>query len=310
MKKTILVAAVLWCIALPQAKADTLDPPLFTAIAGIDPGCQGGPQFGPCSPISSSTSASIEVGPLTDQGGAFLRTQEAFASAAPGVLRARATEDVSLLGTSSSPMTPGAGATATLFLDDVIVTGPSGGSAQISFNLALNGSLGAIASDPMIAGASARVLYSIENARTGASTSDALDISTSNPNFISESSGAIVSGPTGVIQSGTFTVMPGDTLFLSLILGVGASAGCGSFGCPSGLTASAFSNFSDTVGFPSIGPVANLPSGWTINSASGLVADNRFTGAIPEPTSLLLLGSGLGGMGLLGRKRLRCSQRQ
>jgi hypothetical protein len=78
---------------------------------------------------------------------------------------------------------------------------------------------------------------------------------------------------------------------------------------PNILFASSFTNFSDTVSFPTAGPVFNLPAGYTVNSVSGLIANNQWTGggvpSVPEPSSLLLLMvSGLAGLiGFGWRKR-------
>ena len=76
-----------------------------------------------------------------------------------------------------------------------------------------------------------------------------------------------------------------------------------------GFGGNAFSNFFDTVHFSTTGPVFNLPDGFTANSATGLIVNNQWAGAVPEPGSIVL--SILGCMGLTvfrrSRRRRDCS---
>lgn len=60
-------------------------------------------------------------------------------------------------------------------------------------------------------------------------------------------------------------------------------------------TANGFVDFSRTLGFPTSGPVFNLPAGFTVNSAEGVIVNNQFVSVptVPEPGTLLLLGTGL-----------------
>jgi PEP-CTERM motif len=57
------------------------------------------------------------------------------------------------------------------------------------------------------------------------------------------------------------------------------------------------SNYSDTFSLAPTGAIFNLPDGYTVNSVSADVVNNRFAGgppsATPEPPALIMLGSGL-----------------
>jgi len=46
--------------------------------------------------------------------------------------------------------------------------------------------------------------------------------------------------------------------------------------------------FDSTLSFPLLGPVFNLPAGYTVQSASGLIVDNRWLSpdAVPVPEPL------------------------
>lgn len=60
-------------------------------------------------------------------------------------------------------------------------------------------------------------------------------------------------------------------------------------------------DFSNSLTFPTTGPVFALPEGYTVHSASAGIVDNVWIGAIPEPSSVLLLGAGA--LGLAARLR-------
>jgi hypothetical protein len=111
-----------------------------------------------------------------------------------------------------------------------------------------------------------------------------------------------------VSQSGVFSAFPlnaegaatgtspqvltfaGDTgLRFGLDLATGAQVQVG-MGAEPGSTNS-HASFANTFGFPTSGPVANLPEGYTLNSVSGDIVDNRFV--VPEPGGMLMISSGL-----------------
>jgi hypothetical protein len=73
-------------------------------------------------------------------------------------------------------------------------------------------------------------------------------------------------------------------------------------------TAATTTDFGDPLSFAPSGPVFNLPPGWTANSISSNIVDNRFVGlsTVPEPSALILFGIGalpLLGMGVAFRRK-------
>ncbi|MBI3838904.1 MAG: PEP-CTERM sorting domain-containing protein [Planctomycetia bacterium] len=61
-------------------------------------------------------------------------------------------------------------------------------------------------------------------------------------------------------------------------------------------------HFSHTFGFPTSGPVFNLPDGFTANSPEGQIANNNF---VPEPSTLALAAIGLGLVACYRRRTAR-----
>lgn len=220
-------------------------------------------------------------------------------SAAAGPGTASATARGGFLGVSSSVSTPldasttnSADAAASFSIDDVIFTNTTG---ETSFsgtaNLLLTGS------------------YSVEMANfhglivTSISTLQltcTVDGGTVNGAYIAEfdsggnfqlSTSGVLAGMTGgpsadvsVPFSIPISGQANVPISVSFIMNVNTVASLGTSGS---------SDFGDPLSFAPTGPVFDLPPGWTANSISGNIVNNRFVGtAVPEPGALPLLASG------------------
>lgn len=304
-------ALLVLAIAIGGLPAVASGTPLFEAQVVISPGCSAVDGALRCVTSSSTTSAvSAGAGPLIEVG-IIDTAMDALAIAGPGQLEAVA--NVAARTPQSaynlSPIVAYDSARASFFLDDILVSGPAGETAPISFIIATSGGLTNEFDPTMGATASVNVRYGINSSFGGAGFEFGTATRSSG---VLTASGAFAGGDLSVTGSTVpWMVRGGETISFSLALVVDASAGCYTFGCPGDRDAFASAGF-DTVGFPTVGPVANLPAGWSISSASGLIVDNQFVGsdpvsAVPEPSTIALLGLGLaalGGFSHLRRERL------
>jgi hypothetical protein len=173
-------------------------------------------------------------------------------------------------------------------LDDFIITGPPG-NIMISFNFTITGSLGTsiVATGNLAhyaASAEVEALMSYQSSTGGAGNIQIGQMGVYRGEIVSQS-GIFQSFPLDgeSIGMGTTPSLPtfaGDTaLMFGLALSTRTSASVGFGGEPG--HANGYASFGHTFGFPTSGPVANLPEGYTLNSISGNIVDNQFVP--PEP---------------------------
>ncbi|NDQ56844.1 MAG: PEP-CTERM sorting domain-containing protein [Acidipila sp.] len=214
-------------------------------------------------------------------------------------------------GASVSQIATGAN-NNTFSFNDLVISGPVGTVGTIltvSFNLDISGALiDQSTGSNMLAVSTVGVTYQL------AGTSGQGAMQASNGAY---SSSGILQGIVAnqgtisntIFRTGVATVTVGTPFSFTLGLQEGSIAGPTNF-CNGGCvgTASAISNFANTFGLPTTGPVANLPAGYTLSSASGLIVNNQFgtPTPTPEPSTLLLLGSGMLAMAGAARRRLFC----
>ncbi len=103
----------------------------------------------------------------------------------------------------------------------------------------------------------------------------------------------ILTTPPVTVPTGVPIVYPLDFFATVIVQGVAQISGHGH-----GLV-----DASHSLEFPTDGPVFDLPPGFTVNSADGLIVDNRWVGAVtevsvPEPPTLVLLASALPAIGV------------
>ena len=294
------VAILIFSMALAAGGRCAIAAPIFAVVG------QGGEGFFNASSSSYLSRASMLEGSFTDTNTGHISAGaiNAFAAAGPGVLNVDANTSVytnySYLGTPGDTVsTNEATASSSMTLDDMVITGPAG-MVSTSFGIHVSGILEAskaAEATSVYSGGSATVLVQLVG-----------------PNLYTEGIATQKSGQQqtsiGLLQNFTgnnnvisdvFAVTANQPFSIKIILGVDATSTLD--GTDSGLVLAA-AHFSNTLSFVTDGPVFSLPEGYTANSISGNIVDNRFVPAVvPLPAGIWLLGTAFAALG--GRLRQR-----
>ena len=238
--------------------------------------------------------------------------------------------------TTAVPQGPQFASGAYIQLDDVIVSGPEG-KISTSINLfahyseftqfnAVSGtdlgqySLTNASSDLNISGGDNDLSFFYNNHTTMTrkvnSSGQVFNIFDISGDFPDVTAQELLDGT--LLQTPGFDVSVNTPITLTLSIGTFAQLTLSvPIGCPlceevtkPGASGGTTMNAVDTFYFPGNGPVFNLPAGYTANSASGLIVDNRWvSGAaaeVPEPGTLSLFCLGLLGAGAMRRRTGTC----
>ena len=300
---TLALAAVAAFAASPVSA-------LPTYLAGV--GCNGPFQSNQDSvPVASSCNVS-GPGAFSPNTGSVHTTGSAFVG--PGVMNLRSTADVGVVGARSGFSLVAAQAFGEWSFDDFVIvgTGPNSTPVLGSLNLQISGLLSVgVLSDRQgtlmtSGGANAQFFFDIELDGRQAGFGEV--IRRNRDEVIQETVDGLLVGHYASGESVADSITS-DQLLLpvgtSFRVHVFANAGANASGLTSGVPFDEFdsadviavsdSDFSATVKFPTVGPVFNLPPGYTVHSVSAGIRDNRFIvqqQVVPEPPSLLLLALG------------------
>jgi hypothetical protein len=293
--------------------------PLFEVTAGSDS------RSGPAPTLAGDGQTFVD--------GALTRSYSAAARADRGSVGTRADSDVSIFGAQScADCTIGTTAFARATFDDLVFSGPDDVTTSINLHIAgalvTSGHLGA-PFEEFDSRASATFMATIAEPSgfgpliLGGSSSglDARSTEDNDPTLVFRQSRRF--GDLGsatfdsdsivvneLVTGAAFMVPVDEPLILTLEMRASSSALVDArLSGGHDVSSSGGGNFFDTFSLPTSGPVFNLPEGYTVNSLSGLIVDNRWVGAptsaVPEPGSLTLLGVGIAGLGGIGWRRRR-----
>ena len=246
----------------------------------------------------SVNGVTVNTGPMTSNGAPI--TSELVARDGNAAASSMATALIGNLGAEARYQEFGASggrfsADAT-YSDTVIFSGPGTEPILVSLNLHFGGSLNSTDA----AGAEAEASVSIGSSLTRLFVLNAGGV----PGIRENTFGGL--GPPATSYDTTLTsqsiLVPLNTP-VSISLSLTADAGA------AGFNTSGTALFSDTFSLLSGAPLFNLPEGFTVNSATSFIVDNRFAppgASVPEPSTLVMASILFGTFGVVAlRKRLK-----
>ena len=248
--------------------------------------------------VTNSTGASA-TGSNSGVASGITYTIQAAAAANSGGLGASARVTLnepagSLVSTSDES----AGLARQVF-DDFIITGPVG-SVQTSANVHLSGTFGT----NVTGGGTSDVLLKLRMGVPTIESEGSFEQNMADTTKQVTTTGILAGSGTLPVNltTPTFTLLEGVPFGFDLTMYTHSFAAIG----PTSLTGQSalvdsLMDLSDPLSFPIGGPVFNLPPGYTLNSVEANIVDNQFGAAVPEPGTLMLVGSGM--VALLCRKR-------
>ncbi len=321
---SFILASIAGFTALLSAAGPSLALPVFHAEAHTGPLAILGQQFTSSSPVS----ALVDTGTVIIPSG--IASASGAAQASPGQLGARGFGALSVL-------TPGLGGTqfggtgeARFILDDIVISGPVGtvsGSLNLVVHGGMSGTVNTVTGPGYFLGAVGRStsvqlsggFFALAHTPFAGSVIHTSQVGNCFSTGCAQTNSFVASGLFDRFTGGAmnlnlslpvFMAQVGAPFTLDMRLSAGGSASYIIQGTTAGdfsLEADGSSNFANTVSFPTAGPVFNLPTGYTVNSVSGLIENNQWTGGavapVPAPASLALLGIGLAGLAAARRRK-------
>jgi hypothetical protein len=290
-------ALVLSCVAT-NASADVFTVTAYAITAGLD----------------DQVNKSSGTPPVETSFGGTSDFLSFSAVAAPGLLEAESSVNTGFAGPDlGSSLNGYAGASASMALDNVVISGPTSGSVMYSVNFTISGSVTLVTIGTPDAQGGVDLLYD------GATSLGTLGVVTDiNDQTAPTGIFAGIIDPSNITVSGMTPetlVNVGDTISVGFGLFTSAQADSAP-----GSAADLIVNFSDPFSLPTSGPVFNFfdpltgdpLTGITANSSDGCIVNNVFmcgsagpSGSIPELPTWAMMLAGFAGLGFAGWRRGR-----